>query len=101
MTSIKLIILKYATLMLNQKTQHPFHNVGRSQNTVLCAETCSCSSGIFLPVVTELLRYRPPRRAPMLRTVWWTDVAPSPEIWKTTQKLINWSRRSPFNLREE
>lgn len=43
---IKLIILKYATLMLTQKTQHPFHNVG-SQNTVLCTETRSCSSGIY------------------------------------------------------
>lgn len=32
MTSIKLIILKSATLMLYQKTQHPFHNVG-SQNS--------------------------------------------------------------------
>ena len=38
MTSIKLITPKYAALLPNQNTQHPFYSLA-SQNTVLCTET--------------------------------------------------------------
>lgn len=88
MTSIKLIILKYATLMLYQKTQHPFSN-GGSQNTVLCTETCSCSSGIYYKWWPTCFDPDLPSKAPILRTVSWTDVAPTLEIEDTAQERDN------------
>lgn len=75
---MELITLKCAALMLHQKTPHPFRNVG-NQNTVLCTETRSCSSGITTPDDRAVLT-RPPLQAPILRPGSWTHVALSLEI---------------------
>lgn len=66
MTPIKLITVKYATLMLRQKTQHPFYNVV-SQNTVVGTEASSCSRG-FTTSADQGLCILPPHEALSLTT---------------------------------
>lgn len=79
MTSIKLITPKYATLTFTQKTQHPFHNVGRSQ-IQFYAQKYAAAPVEFTTSDDRAVLTPPPLQAPVLRAVLWTDVASSLEI---------------------
>ena len=59
MTSIKLIAPKYAALLPNQKTQHPFYSLG-SQNIVPCTETPAAPWSL-LQATAKVFRRRPSR----------------------------------------